>query len=77
MKCFALRPVLSRILIAWLLLAQADILCAHFSDLPTDGSGLPADVLALAKAFSKRYDKPTLVVSPDLVKPNYNEDGKR
>jgi hypothetical protein len=58
------------------LLAQADALCAHFSDLPTDGSGLPADVLALAKTFSRRYDKPTLVVSPDLVEPNYNEDGK-
>ena len=58
------------------LLAQADALCAHFSDLPTDGSGLPADVLALAKTFSRRYDKPTLVVSPALVEPNYNEDGK-
>jgi hypothetical protein len=58
------------------LLAQADALCAHFSALPTDGSGLPADVLGLAKTFSRRYDKPTLVVSPDLVEPNYNEDGK-
>jgi len=58
------------------LLAHADAVCAHFSDLPTDGSGLPADVLALAKTFSTRHDKPTLVVSPDLVEPNYNEDGK-
>ncbi|MGB7591676.1 MAG: hypothetical protein WCD04_07665 [Terriglobia bacterium] len=57
------------------LLAGADALCARFSDLPTDGSGLPPDVLALAKTFSSRYEKPTLVVSPDLVEPNYNEDG--
>ena len=58
------------------LLARADALCAHFSDLPTDGSGLPADVVALAKTFSSRYEKATLVVSPDMVEPNYNENGK-
>jgi hypothetical protein len=58
------------------LLASADALCARFSDLPTDGSGLPADLLALAKTFSSRHEKATLVVSPDLVEPNYNEDGK-
>jgi len=57
------------------LLAGADALCARFSDLPTDGSGLPPDVLALAKTFSSRYRKPTLAVSADLVEPNYNEDG--
>jgi hypothetical protein len=58
------------------LLARADALCAQFSALPTDGSGLPADLLALATTFSSRHQKPTLVVSPDLVGPNYNEDGK-
>jgi hypothetical protein len=58
------------------LLAHADALCARFSDLPSDGSGLPADVRALATTFSGRHEKPTLVVSPDLVEPNYNEDGK-
>jgi hypothetical protein len=58
------------------LLARADALCARFSDLPTDGSGLPPDVLALATTFSSRHEKPTLVVSPDLVEPNNNEDGK-
>jgi hypothetical protein len=57
------------------LLAHADAFCAHFSELPTDGAGLPADVLALAKTFSNRYAKATLVVSPDLVEPNYNGDG--
>ena len=58
------------------LLARADALCAQFSHLPTDGSGLPADLLALATTFSSRHEKATLVVSPDLVEPNYNEDGK-
>jgi len=57
------------------LLASADAFCARHPDLPTDGSGLPADLLALAKTFSSRHDKPTLVVSPDLVEPNYTEDG--
>jgi hypothetical protein len=57
------------------LLASADALGARFSDIPTDGSGLPADLLALARTFSNRYEKPTLVVSPALVQPNYNEDG--
>jgi hypothetical protein len=57
------------------LLARADALCARFSDLPGDGSGLSPDVLALAATFSSRHEKPTLVVSPDLVEPNYNEDG--
>jgi hypothetical protein len=57
------------------LLASADALGARFSDIPTDGAGLPADLLALARTFSNRYEKPTLVVSPALVQPNYNEDG--
>jgi hypothetical protein len=57
------------------LLACADAMCARFSDLPTDGSGLPVDLLALAKTFSSRHEKATLAVSPDLVEPNYNEDG--
>jgi hypothetical protein len=56
-------------------LASADALCARFSELPIDGSGLPPDVLALATTFFSRHEKPTLVVSPDLVEPNYNEDG--
>jgi hypothetical protein len=57
------------------LLAHADAFCAHFSELPTDGAGLPADVLAVAKTFSRRYEKATLVVSPGLVQPNYTGDG--
>ena len=58
------------------LLAAADSLSAHYFDFPTDGSGLPADVRELAKTFSRRYEKPTLVVSPSFVEPNYTEDGK-
>jgi len=57
------------------LLASADALCARFSDLPTDGTGLPDDVRSLASTFSGRHEKATLVVSPDLVEPNYNGDG--
>ncbi|MGO8817284.1 MAG: hypothetical protein ACLQVG_21780, partial [Terriglobia bacterium] len=58
------------------LLTAADALSAHFFDFPTDGSGLPAEVRDLAKTFSRRYEKPTLVVSPSFVEPNYTEDGK-
>ena len=58
------------------LLASADAVCTRFSNLPTDGSGLPADLLALAATFSSWHERPTLVVSPDLVQPNYTEDGK-
>jgi hypothetical protein len=57
------------------LLTAADNLCTHFFDLPTNGSGLPAEVRELAKTFSRRYEKPTLVVSPSLVEPNYNGEG--
>jgi hypothetical protein len=57
------------------LLARADALCARFSDLPVNGAGLPADLLALATTFSSRHERATLVVSPDLVEPNYTEDG--
>lgn len=58
------------------LLTAADNLCAHFFHYPTNGSGLPAEVRDLAKTFSRRYEKPTLVVSPSFVQPNYKEDGK-
>ena len=58
------------------LLRAADAISAHFFDLPTDGAGLPAEVRELAGTFSRRYPKPTLVVSPSFVEPNYNEDGK-
>jgi hypothetical protein len=57
------------------LLTAADALCEHFFKYPTNGSGLPTEVRDLAKTFSRGYLKPTLVVSPSLVTPNYNENG--
>jgi len=57
------------------LLASADALCAHYFDLPTDGSGLPPEVRDLADTFSRHYEKPTLIASPSLVGPDYNENG--
>ena len=57
------------------LLAEADALSARFAEMPADGTGLPDDVRALANTFSNRHAKATLVISPDLVEPNYNEDG--
>ena len=57
------------------LLADADALCAQFSHFPTNGSGLPAEIRDLAQTFSRRYEKPTLVASPSMVGPNYNENG--
>lgn len=58
------------------LLTAADAVSAHFFDFPTDGSGLPTEVREIAKTFSRRYEKPTLVASPSYVEPNYTEDGK-
>jgi hypothetical protein len=57
------------------LLTAADTMCTHFFDYPTNGSGLPDDVRALARTFARRYQKPTLVVSPVFVEPNYLENG--
>lgn len=51
------------------LLASADALCARFFHLPTNGSGLPAEVRDLARTFSRHYEKPTLVASPALWSP--------
>jgi hypothetical protein len=52
------------------LMAEADGLCGRFFDLPTDGSKLPPDLVALAKLFSAPHEKPTLVCSPAWVEPN-------
>jgi len=57
------------------LLTRADALCAHFFHFPTNGSGLPTEVRDLAGTFSRHYEKPTLVVSPSFVEPDYNENG--
>jgi hypothetical protein len=52
------------------LMAEADALCGRFSGLPTDGSNLPGELVAQAKFFSARHDKPVLVCSPAWVEPN-------
>ncbi len=57
------------------LLTAADALCSRFFHFPANGSGLPAEVRDLARTFSRRYEKPTLVVSPSFVQPNYNGNG--
>ena len=45
------------------LVVKADEICGHYFDLPTDGSGLPEDVVAVARFFTDRHEKPTLVCS--------------
>ncbi len=52
------------------LIAKADELCRRYSDLPADGSQLPADVSVLGRFFSGPHEKPVLVCSPILVEPN-------
>ena len=52
------------------LIAKADEMGGRYFDLPTDGSGLPADVVAAAKIFTDRHEKPTLVCCPHWVEPN-------
>ncbi len=56
------------------LLTSADALSAEFFHFSTHGSGLPAEVLDLAKTFTRPHEKPTLVVSPSFVEPNFTED---
>jgi len=52
------------------LLAYADELCGRFDQIPTDGSGLPNDVMALYQTFSKPRIKPTLIVSGRWAEPD-------
>ena len=52
------------------IIAKADEMCSHYFDIPSDGSKLPADVVALGKFFSERHAKPTLVCSPTFTQPN-------
>ncbi|MGD2245428.1 MAG: hypothetical protein PVI11_02655 [Candidatus Aminicenantes bacterium] len=55
------------------LLRYADKLCERFHDIPTDGTGLPEDVLRVHRLFTNSYDRPTLVTSPVWVEPNREE----
>ena len=52
------------------LYAKADELCSRYFDIPTDGSKLPGDVVALAKLFTSPHEKPNLVCSPVWVEPD-------
>lgn len=56
------------------MVASADALSARFFDFPTHGSGLPAEAVKLARTFTRHYAKPTLVVSPSFVEPNFTAD---
>jgi len=56
------------------LIAKADEMAGRYFSLPTDGSGLPADVAAIARLFSDRHEKPTLVCAPEWVEPNRSTD---
>jgi hypothetical protein len=58
------------------LLRAADALSPHYFHYPASGAGLPAEVRELANTFTRRYAKPTLVVSPSFVEPNYTGDGQ-
>ncbi len=57
------------------LLKDADALCTHYFQLPTNGKGLSPEALEMARTFSRRYSKPTLVASPSFVEPNFKDDG--
>ena len=52
------------------IVAAADDLCSRFWDLPSDGSGLPPEVLELHMTFSGHYDRPVIVCSPLWVEPD-------
>jgi hypothetical protein len=56
------------------LLTYADELCEKFGRLPTDGSGLPKDVIELYKTFSKKRKAPAIVVSNFWAEPDRSEE---
>jgi len=56
------------------LLNYADELCEKYDRLPTDGSGLPKDVIELYKTFSKKRRDPAIVVSNFWAEPDRSEE---
>jgi len=52
------------------LLEYASALCERFGAIPTDGTALPEDVIALHGTFAKTYHQPMLVASGTWVEPN-------
>ncbi len=56
------------------LLAYADELCKQFDQIPTDGSGLPKDLIELHETFSKLRTRPTIVASGFWAEPNRSRE---
>jgi len=52
------------------LLAYADELCNRFDQIPTDGSGLPREVIELYKTFTEPWKRPMIVASSRWVEPD-------
>ena len=51
---------------------QIDAICGRFSKLPTDGTGLQPELLALGNVFTKRYEKPAIFCSSEYMLPNFH-----
>jgi hypothetical protein len=56
------------------LLEFADDLCSRFDRIPTDGAGLPEDLLALHRKFSEPRETPTLVTSGRWAEPDRSRE---
>jgi hypothetical protein len=56
------------------LLTYADKLCEKFDQIPTNGSGLPKDIIELYKTFSKKRKNPAIVVSNFWAEPDRSEE---
>jgi hypothetical protein len=56
------------------LLNYADELCEKFDRIPTNGSGLPKDIIELYKTFSKKRKNPAIVVSNFWAEPDRSEE---
>ncbi len=49
-----------------------DAACLGFRKVPTDGSGLRPDLLALGRTFTKRYRQPAIFCSSEFVLPHFH-----
>ena len=56
---------------------EIDEICSRWDEIPTDGTGLRPEFVQLAKAFTKRYEKPAIVCSSLWVHPNRRVDDWR
>ncbi len=53
-------------------LKDVEEVVSKFREYPTDGSGISPEVMAVAKQFTKRYEKPAIACSPSWVQPSYS-----